>query len=129
MKNDLTALELAAREFAEKWPEGIGPTLALIVQRAQQIRETAGAEHFAEAWQAYPNKVAKDAARKAWVRMDGDQYFSAIMQSIKWRLQSKEWDPSDLDRRRFIPHFSTFLHQRRWLDPPVIERGAAHRDY
>jgi hypothetical protein len=129
MKNALAALEQAAREFATKWPEGLGSTLALVVQRAQQILETAGAEHFNDFWALYPNKVAKDVARKAWVQMDGDQYWPAIQKNIQWRLRTNEWNPLDFDRRRFIPHASTYLNQRRWLDPMTMERTGAHRDF
>lgn len=100
-----------------------------IVVRAKELLDTQGAEKFPEAWQLYPNKVAKTPARNAWIRMDGDLHFDAIVKNVQWRLRSNEWNVLDLDRRRFIPHFSTYLNQRRWLDPMTVERTGAHRDF
>jgi hypothetical protein len=100
-----------------------------VLEKAQDIIDTAGAEHFAEFWKLYPNKVAKDVARRAWVKMEGDTYWPLIQKNIQFRLRSNEWNPLDVDRRRFIPHASTYLNQRRWLDPMTVERTGAHRDF
>lgn len=93
-----------------------------IFERAQQILDTAGAVHFDEFWKLYPNKASKDAARRAWVRMEGDTYWAEIRKNIGWRISSKEWEPADPERKRFIPHAATYLNQRRWLDPMTVER-------
>jgi hypothetical protein len=95
-----------------------------LLESALTSCEGGALEHFDEFWKLYPSKVSKDAARKAWVRMDGDQYFEAIVKNIQYRLRTNEWNPLDLDRRRFIPHASTFLHQRRWQDPQATPTGA-----
>jgi len=120
-------LEALRRAVAELDPNG--SLLHNIFTRAQVLLELQGAEYFDEFWALYPTKTAKDVARKSWVRMDGDTYWPAIRKNILWRIRSNDWNPRDLDRRRFIPHASTYLNQRRWTDEMTIERTGAHKDF
>jgi hypothetical protein len=64
---------------------------------------------------AYPRKVAKGAAVKAW---PGDEHLPAILAALAW--QAKNWtDP------KFIPHPATYLNQRRWEDERQTKLGGA----
>lgn len=63
---------------------------------------------FNEFWVAYPRKVNKISAQRAWKRLSKRDKVK-VMQ----HLQSRPW-PTD---RQFIPHASTFLNQRRFEDP------------
>lgn len=67
-------------------------------------------------WPAYPRKIAKHEARKAWERLklkDEDQTtLDAIMAGLAHYI-AHEWEP---DRPRFVPHAATWLNQRRWED-------------
>lgn len=67
-------------------------------------------------WPAYPRKIGKFEARKAWARLrlkDEDQdSLDAIMAGLA-RYIADEWEP---DRPRFIPHAATWLNQHRWED-------------
>ncbi|MEZ5781186.1 MAG: helix-turn-helix domain-containing protein [Rhizobiaceae bacterium] len=69
---------------------------------------------FDDFWQAYPNKVGKPVAIKAFLKAKPDM--AALMDGLaKWKA-SPGWQK---DRGRFIPHPTTFLNQRRWEDMPV----------
>ena len=79
------------------------PCLPVRKRSSAKPMESAG---FSEFWKAYPRKVAKGAALKAW---PGDDHLPAMLAALKW--QEVGWtDP------KFIPHPATYLHQRRWED-------------
>lgn len=68
---------------------------------------------FEQFWKAYPRKVGKLAAQKAWLKMTPD--LSEVLNALEWQTKQKQW----LDG--FIPHPSTYLNQGRWMDePPII---------
>lgn len=97
-------------------------SLDMIFTRAQELLEKQGSERFDDFWALYPRKDSKDAALRAWKRMEGDRHFSAIFTNVRWRLTVKEWEPQDRERKGFIPHAATYLNARRWLDPMTVER-------
>lgn len=79
-------------------------------------------------WAAYPAKLAKTAAIKAWNRLTPDDATtSRIVADVQARRNSHDWTK---DMGQFIPHPSTYLNQRRWEDmrealAPVAAPGAA----
>lgn len=68
-------------------------------------------DRFAEFWQAYPRKVAKPAAEKAWRKVAGDA--DAIMAGLRRQSGCDDWQR---EGGRFIPHPATWLNGRRWED-------------
>jgi len=77
---------------------------------------------FEQLWKAYPKKVGKDAAKKAFDKRkpDGD-LFSAMLQAIEKQSRSDDWTKGG---GQFIPHPATWLNAGRWMDetetsPPV----------
>ena len=67
-------------------------------------------------WQAYPRKVSKQAARKAWERLSPDEaLLSAILAAVERDKQSDQWQR---DGGQFIPYPATWLNGRRWEDEP-----------
>ena len=69
-------------------------------------------DHFDSFWLAYPRKVGKAQARKAWDRLKpSDDIVRAIAENISLRLQHGEWSDT-----KFIPHASTYLNNARWED-------------
>jgi len=64
-------------------------------------------------WAAYPRKVSKHDALKAWhqVGVDGE-LLALILRALAW--QTKTWDYSDY--MRFVPLPATWLRGRRWED-------------
>ena len=75
---------------------------------------------FAEFWTAYPKKIGKDAARKAWAKRTGVP-LPAILSAIREQAQSEQWRK---DGGQFIPNPATWLNQGRWEDE-VPRNGAA----
>ena len=71
-------------------------------------------EGFDEFWDAYPKRVSKQTAIKAFKRLKPDQeLLELIFDDIREREQSEDWRK---DGGRYIPHPSTYLNQRRWED-------------
>ena len=71
---------------------------------------------FSEFWQAYPRKVAKDAARKAWDKRKPDEALLKVMlAAIALQKGSRQWLE---ENGRFIPHPATWLNKGQWQDEP-----------
>lgn len=67
---------------------------------------------FEKFWAAYPKKVGKDAARKAFGKRD-PALVGQMVQALEWQLQREQWQRED---GRFIPNPATWLNQGRWED-------------
>ncbi len=77
--------------------------------------KTPGAgERFERFWQAYPKKVGKDAARKAFdKRKPDDGLLTAMLSTVAVQRSSVEWAK---DGGQYIPNPATWLNQGRWQD-------------
>lgn len=77
-------------------------------------------------WKAYPRKVAKGAAEKAWKRLKPSlDVQQQIRDALIWQVLQDQWQDV-----KFIPHPSTYLNQRRWEDePPVRQRPDQYGHY
>lgn len=69
---------------------------------------------FDDFWKAYPKKKAKEAARKAWLKLKpnealGKEIIQAVMESAK----TKDWLK---ENGKFIPYPATYLNGKRWED-------------
>lgn len=95
-----------------------------IIDKAQDILDNGlGANtNFESFWKLYPRKVGKPAACRAWLKMEGDKYWDAIRANIVMRLSTEQWERTP-DRIQYIPHPTTYLNQRRWLDEGVPVDG------
>lgn len=69
---------------------------------------------FIEFWKEYPRKVGRYQAEKRWAKMDDGERQIAIEVMRLWK-QTVQWQS---DGGVYIPHGSTFLNQRRYLDEP-----------
>jgi hypothetical protein len=84
-------------------------------------------EGFADFWEAYPKKVAKPVALKAWTKLAPDADLRAeMLAALERHKQSKDWTK---DEGQYIPHAATWLNQRRWEDElePSTKRPSAAR--
>ncbi len=63
---------------------------------------------FIEFWVAYPSKVGKEAAWKAWKKHKPQ--LPAVMAALAWQRTTKQW------RDGIIPNPATYLNQHRWED-------------
>ena len=72
--------------------------------------------NFDQFWTAYPKKVGKGAAEKAWKKaFSGIMGFEivSVLESVNHQKKSDQWQK---DGGQFIPNPATWLNQKRWLD-------------
>ncbi len=89
-------------------------------------------EKFLTFWASYPNKQGRAKAWEKWSEWNLDSQADAIMTALNGFKRSEGWLK---DNGQFIPHGSTWINQRRWLDmaevaaprQPVQRDGAAPR--
>lgn len=75
---------------------------------------TGGDVAFDKFWSAYPKKVGKDAARKAFAkRKFGDGVLAVVLQAIAVQALSPRWTR---DAGQYIPNPATWLNEGRWQD-------------
>lgn len=69
---------------------------------------------FERLWAAYPRKVGKDAAARAFAkRKPGAALLQAMLDAVQAQRGSRDWTK---DGGQFIPHLSTWLNEGRWQD-------------
>ncbi len=76
-------------------------------------------EDFDTFWKAYPRKVAKGDARKAWIQTEKIRpSLSNILEAIENQKNTQQWIEND---GIYIPYPATWLRQERWDDEVKIE--------
>lgn len=108
-------------------PSGVpNPNPTLTQPKAKQEtrnkkQEPISVDGFVQFWTAYPKKVAKPEAMKAWIKVAPDAELTAkIMAGLARAKQSKDWTKDD---GQYIPHPTTWLNQHRWEDE--VDGGTA----
>lgn len=86
----------------------------------EKVKDTTSApskgagEGFDEFWKAYPKKVAKAQAQKAWNKIKPNaELQQVILNALERQKQSVQWQK---DNGQFIPYPATWLNGRRWED-------------
>lgn len=75
-------------------------------------------ELFEVFWKAYPKKVGKDAAYKAFTKRKPDEQLTqAMIAAVRKQTATEQWKK---DNGQFIPHASTWLNEGRWQDSTEI---------
>jgi uncharacterized protein YdaU (DUF1376 family) len=67
---------------------------------------------FLAFWAAYPRKVGRGLAENAWANADLPD-IEVILAAIRKARNSADWQK---EKGAFIPHPTTWLNQRRWMD-------------
>ena len=81
---------------------------------------------FEAFWAAYPRKVAKEAAAKAFARLRPDERLLGLMLAeLRRQAASAAWQK---DRGEFVPHAATWLNGKRWEDADAPSGFAAAAD-
>jgi len=62
-------------------------------------------------WGAYPRKIGKHKAQESWSKSKPP--LDMCLQTLVWQSKSKEWFQ---DSGKFIPHPTTWINAKRWLD-------------
>lgn len=71
-------------------------------------------DRFDRFWKAYPRKVGKDAARRAFAkRKPSEALLAKMLAAIAMQSQTVDWLR---EGGRFVPHPATWLNQGRWQD-------------
>ena len=69
---------------------------------------------FDEFWKAYPKKKAKEAARKAWIKLKPNETLGKeIIQAVIETAKTKDWIK---ENGKYIPYPATYLNGKRWED-------------
>lgn len=93
--------------------------------REEKRREEVNPSAFAQFWAAYPKKVAKADAEKAWGKIKPDANLqNKISKAVSVASRTPEWVK---DAGQFIPNAATWLNGKRWEDsaPGLTVVGAA----
>ena len=99
---------------AAKAPKVPKPQKAAKAPKA--VPDDSGFEAF---WAAYPRRIGKQAALKAWAkRAPGPELQQQIMDGLARAKASRDWLK---DGGEYIPHPSTWLNGGRWTDELVSE--------
>jgi hypothetical protein len=76
-----------------------------------------GDDRFETFWLAYPKKVGKDAARKAFDKRKVDvELLATMLAAISAQTKSAMWAK---DAGQYIPYPATWLNEGRWMDGGV----------
>jgi hypothetical protein len=73
---------------------------------------------FDQFWEAYPKKIGKKAAERAWKQAKDRPLLVDLLQVLEIAKQSEQWRK---ENGQFIPNPSTWLNQGRWADVYKIE--------
>ena len=71
---------------------------------------------FEQFWSAFPRKVGKGAARKAFAHAITLTTLDAMLAALRWQVTQPQWIRDGGD---YIPHPATWLNQERWEDEPM----------
>jgi hypothetical protein len=92
-------------------------------EKGNEKEKENGAGTFERFWEAYPRKVGKGQAERAFLKLNPDpQLLDRMLQAIGRQKQTPQWLK---DGGEFIPHPSTWLNGKRWEDELVAQVGQA----
>ena len=92
-------------------PGGVGTGVVLSSSTPKKEELALAFESF---WNSYPRADGRMAAFEKWLKLSPDsETRTLIMADVERRRGSPQWLK---DKGQFIPHASTYLHQRRWQD-------------
>lgn len=78
---------------------------------------------FETFWKAYPRKVGKDAARRAFAKVKVP--VETLVAAVEAQKSSPQWTK---DNGQFIPNPATWLNQGRWEDEVETDDSRRYRD-
>ena len=98
-------------------PRGTSPLLAPPRGTPSSRPDDEDTDGFAAFWAAYPRKVAKQEALKAWRKLKPNPRLrERIIAAVTEERNSDQWKR---DGGQFIPHPATYLRGARWEDEGV----------
>lgn len=82
------------------------------VKSSSQGKTERKEEEFNKFWEAYPRKIGKQAARKAFDKLPASVY-PKLVPAVEAQKNGQQWKRED---GRYIPNPATWLNQGRWDD-------------
>lgn len=70
---------------------------------------------FDDFWSAYPRKIGKGEALKAWTKHRPP--LDRVLATLDWQRTSRDWTK---DGGAFIPHPATWLNRAGWEDQQTV---------
>lgn len=93
-------------------PDSLNPESPTPPRKRGQVHEFPPG--FERVWSAYPKKVGKDTAAKAFAKRKPDAALvEAMVRAIEAQRASRDWTK---DGGQYVPHLATWLNQGRWMD-------------
>jgi hypothetical protein len=88
-------------------------------------------ESFGSFWNAYPRRVGKAAAKKAFDRAvkDGARPEEITLGAMRFAAERERAEPDPATRERFTPHPATWLNSGRWEDAPAAALPSMPGDF
>jgi DNA-binding transcriptional ArsR family regulator len=95
----------------------------------QETNQTSHADQsaglFDDFWVAYPKKIGKQAAEKAFAKVKRPaDTLALILKALEWQCKSEQWQR---DGGQYIPNPATYINQGRWLDEQPAPIGAPRK--
>lgn len=105
-------------EALEKHPIGTREAPEKRLRRQEGKGKEQGKDTFDRFWKAYPRKVAKPVAIKAWRKAITKMETDKILEALEKQKLSDDWTK---EKGKFIPYPATWLNQERWNDEPPTQ--------
>ena len=84
--------------------------------RANYVMVPEGDQQFARFWDAYPKRVAKKDARRAWAKLNpSPAVVDQMLGALAWQTQQPGWLK---DGGAYVPYPASWLNAERWTDEP-----------
>lgn len=82
----------------------------------------AGTDHFPAFWRAFPRRIARAAAERAWLAAlrGGADPLTIIAAAERFAARRSAEEPDAVKRERFTPHPASWLNGQRWHDEPGV---------
>ena len=81
-------------------------------------------EDFNRFWAAYPRRVKRVDALKAWTTLDpSPSLIDAILTALAWQMEQPSWQQNG---GQFVPYPASWIRAERWTDePPSAQQFSA----
>lgn len=104
--------ESSSEQSIEQSPQSppVGGTLVVADMSSSEFHQS----EFENFWRAYPKRVGKKAAFRAWHKARDRPLLPEIIAAVERAKESRDW------KRGYIPNPATWLNQGRWMDEELL---------
>ena len=95
------------------------PTLTSTITPNTKLNKPTTA-NFNEFWSAYPRKIAKADAERAWDKIRPD--IQTVLTALEWQCKTEDWTKEGV---KYIPFPATYLNSRRYEDEKPAAKSIA----